>query len=78
MPAIMCKCGEQLRYGEIPCPIEWLFISDTDYDSFSGQVDSEELYRQMKSFLKCHNCSRLWIFWSGFGSDPAEYLLQKE
>lgn len=74
MPGILCKCGQRLQYGEIPCPVQWLFISDTDYDKYTGQVDSEVLYREMKSFLKCNNCSRLWIFWSGFNSEPAEYL----
>jgi len=73
MPSIICKCGEKLGYGEIPNPIEWLTISDKDYDSYEGYVDSEALYREMKSILKCSSCSRLWIFWNGFDSNPVSY-----
>ena len=76
MPAIVCKCGEPLRYGEIPNPIEWLFISDSEYDKISGMFDSEDLYRQMKSFLQCPTCKRLWFFWEGFDKDPLEYVPQ--
>ena len=74
MPAIKCKCGETLRYGEIPNPIEWLFISDTEYDRLSGALDAEFLYRQMRSLLRCPICKRLWVFWNGFDNDPSEYL----
>jgi hypothetical protein len=74
MPKIVCKCGQWLRYGDIPNPIEWLFISDVEYDKFSGSVDAEVLYRAMKSFLQCPICGRLWVFWNGFGSDPDEYI----
>ncbi len=76
MPAIRCKCGEVLRYGEIPNPIEWLFISDTAYDTLSGAIDAEFLYGQMKSFLRCPVCKRLWVFWDGFDNDPSEYIPQ--
>lgn len=74
MPAIKCKCGETLRYGEIPNPIEWLFISDAEYDGSAGRIEAEELYRRMNSFLKCPSCKRLWVFWDGFECDPEEYL----
>jgi hypothetical protein len=74
MPAIKCKCDEVLRYGDIPNPIEWLFISDTEYDSLPTAVDVEALYRRMNSFLQCPTCRRLWVFWSGFGDHPSEYV----
>jgi len=74
MPKIVCTCGWWLRYGDIPNPIEWLFISDVDYDKFTGSVDAEELYRALKSFLQCPNCGRLWVFWNGFDQEPAEYI----
>ncbi len=77
MPKILCKCGEPLRYGDVPNPIEWLFISDSDFDTISGMVDSESLYQKLKSFLECPSCKRLWVFWRGFDSDPLEYILQK-
>ncbi len=76
MPSFACKCGETLRYGEIPNPIEYVFISDSEYDKISGMLDSEDLYRQMKSFLKCPICKRLWFFWGGFDKDPVEYMPQ--
>ena len=74
MPSITCKCGERLGYGEIPNPIEWLIISDVDYDSYENAVDAEKLYQEMKSILKCPSCDRLWFFWSGFGSEPTSYI----
>lgn len=60
--------------SKIPNPNEYLFISDVDYDSYAGKVDSEELYKQMKSMLVCDQCRRIWIFWNGFKNDPEAYL----
>lgn len=73
MPAYHCKCDQWISYGEIPCKDEWLFISDVAYDSFSGKVEAEEVYRAMRSFLKCPRCGRLWLFWDGYQGDPREY-----
>ncbi|WP_088044605.1 hypothetical protein [Bacillus sp. EAC] len=75
MPKILCDCGEILRYGDIPCKIEYNFISDEEYDNYQGQIDAEELYLNMKSFLKCPKCNMLWVYWNGFGSVPAGYKL---
>lgn len=77
LPYINCKCGKILQYGDIPCAIEWLFISDVDFDKFQGSIDSESLYRHMNSFLKCNNCNRLYIFWNGFGNMPSIYYLEE-
>lgn len=74
MPSILCRCGEKLRYGEIPNSIEWLAISDNEYDAFSGEINAEDLYRNMCSLLKCPRCGRLWAFWDGFGSPPTVYV----
>jgi len=74
MPALKCSCGETIGYGGIPCPFEWLFISDCDYDAIVASVDAEELYGRMSSFLKCENCGRLWVFWDGFDYPPKEYV----
>ncbi|MEL7567915.1 MAG: hypothetical protein AAGU27_23980 [Dehalobacterium sp.] len=74
MPKMVCKCGEVLSYSEIPCKIEYKFISDVEYDKFQGSVDAEEIYEQMKSILKCPKCSRLWVFWNGFSKEPVEYI----
>ena len=67
-------CGLVLRYSDIPCNIEYKFISDLEYDKFQGQVDSEELYLKMNSFLKCPNCKTLWLFWNGSGKEPEQYV----
>ena len=74
MPKIICKCGEIIDYGLIPSKQEYIFIADTQYDEYEGQVESEELYKRMKSFLKCPKCRRLWFFWNGFQNPPTEYL----
>lgn len=74
MPKIICKCGDVLSYSEIPCSIEYKFISDINYDKYEGMIDSESLYIQMKSFMKCPQCGRLWIFWNGYNSKPTEYI----
>lgn len=74
MPSLSCRCGQQISYGQIPCPEEWLFVSDVDFERFSGQVDAESVYTAMNSFLKCPKCRRLWVFWNGFSAAPEEYL----
>jgi hypothetical protein len=77
MPGLDCKCGHRISYGEIPSKDEWLFISDVDFDTFAGQVDAEQVYRAMRSFLKCPVCGRLWFFWNGFQQPAEEYLPAK-
>ena len=73
MPKIICKCNEVLDYGNIPSPIDYLFISDIDYADYEDEVDSEVLYKHMKIFLKCPKCNRLWFFWDGMDKKPIEY-----
>lgn len=75
MPKFLCSCGEVIRYSDIPCKIQYKFISDVKYDDYQGLIDSEQLYLDMESFLKCENCKRLYVFWNGFGEEPDEYLL---
>jgi hypothetical protein len=75
MPAIICKCDQKIGYGAIPNPDEWLVISDTTFDGFSGQVDADAIYRAAASMLRCPRCGRVWVFWDGFDSDPTEYVL---
>ncbi len=53
MPKLLCKCGKLLRYGEIPCPIEWRIIADTTFEMFAGQVDAEAVYRATQTVLRC-------------------------
>jgi hypothetical protein len=65
-------------YGEVPTDQEWLIISDREFDSFSGEVDSADVYRRMRSLLKCPECARLWIFWDGLSRRPQEYARAEE
>lgn len=53
MPKVQCVCNEIISIGEIPCPNEYLFIADQAYDNYSGKIDSEQLYQNMKSFILC-------------------------
>jgi hypothetical protein len=52
VPKFKCKCGSILRYSNIPCDIEYKFISDVDYDKYHSSIDTEELYIKMESFIK--------------------------
>ena len=74
MPKIICKCNKVIDYGQIPSKHDYLFIADTEYDKYNGMIDSEKLYNQMKTFIKCPNCQRIWIFWDSFQKPPKEYL----
>lgn len=74
MPGMQCRCGAILRYGELPCPIEWRIISDVDFDAFSGMVDAEDVYRAARGALRCPECRRLWVFWNGWGEEPEELV----
>ena len=77
MPSFLCKCGEKINYGSIPCADELLVISDIEFDRFAGNVDSEKIYRAMVHALKCPVCKRIWLFESGFAVAPHEYALQE-
>jgi hypothetical protein len=74
MPGLDCRCGYRIRYSEIPCPDEWVFMSEKDYEGYQGMVDAEALYCAFKSFLRCPSCGRLWVFWNGFQDEAEEYL----
>lgn len=74
MPKILCKCGEVIRYSEIPSTVKYHLISDVELDRFQGQIDAEELYRSTRGILECQSCKRLLVFWNGFGAEPTEYV----
>lgn len=78
MPNIKCKSGNIVGMGEILNPNEWLIISDVDYELYSGSIDSENLYRQMKSMLICNQRNKLWIYWKGDGKEPVAYIVDTE
>ena len=74
MSKFLCKCGNTIRIsGDIPNHIEFLFISDTNFDKYQGKIDAEELYSNMKSVLQCDKCARLWVYADGFQKPPKLY-----
>lgn len=77
MPGLQCKCGNIIKTGEIPNTNEWLFISDVEYDKYTGDINAEDLYLKMKRFLVCDVCKRTWIYWGGNEKEPVPYVLDK-
>ncbi|GGJ28928.1 hypothetical protein [Deinococcus roseus] len=74
MPKMLCNCGKVLSFSPIPNPIEYLFISDVDFDFYDGMADTDALYERFQRFAKCPDCGRLWVFWNGFSEMPTSYL----
>lgn len=74
MSKIRCVCGEVLPLsGEIPNPFEWLWISDVDYDAFSGQVNAEDIYKSFGHALRCPTSGHVWVFENGMNAAPRGY-----
>jgi hypothetical protein len=70
----LCVCGAVIHTsGTIPNESEWLYISATDYDAFTGQVDAETLHRAFGSAFVCPVSGHIWVFKDGFGADPTGY-----
>lgn len=74
MPNRICPCGHVFRLGVIPCPDQWLLISDVDFDRFDKQIETDKLFDAMILATKCPDCGRLWIYYDGFGGKPTEYV----
>lgn len=77
MGGFICNCNNIIKTNEIPNPSEWLLISDVTYDNYFGQIDAEELYKEMKSMYLCSHCKRIWIFWEGHQNVPLSYILEE-
>lgn len=75
MPKLKCKCGEMIDLSGIPSLNQYLIISDTEFDNFEGNVDSELVYSQMKIVIRCYSCRRLYIYFDGFDQKPLIYKL---
>jgi len=86
MNKLACRCGETLRYGTVPCPLEWLMISDHQRfeensvadlraDTITADLSVSELADTMTRLLRCPVCGRLWVFWSGYDQPPVEYVV---
>jgi hypothetical protein len=79
MPAIMCLCNQRISIGEIPCPHEWLVVSDVIFDKraiIDPNSDKDQSildYSDMLHVIKCLNCERLAIFCEGYQNDPVFY-----
>jgi hypothetical protein len=74
MSRFTCVCGHVLTTsGEIPNPDEWLYISDTEYDTFSGTVDAEQVYAAFGHAFVCPRSGHIWVFKDGFDADPTGY-----
>jgi hypothetical protein len=75
VPRILCKCETVLSWSAIPNPIEWLLISDTEFDEAPGDklIERHTLNLRAKRMLRCPTCHRLWIFWDGFSAEPTVY-----
>lgn len=74
MAKMLCPCGEVITMsGLIPNPIEWLLISDVEYDKFHGTIDSEQLYMSMSRAFRCPTSGHLFVFWEGMGNFPTVY-----
>lgn len=73
MTSFYCMCGHKIGFGEIPNPNEWLFISDVAYDNYTGNINADDLYHEMKHALLCNHCKRLIIFRDKFGVNPIYY-----
>ena len=74
MAKIRCVCGEVLTTsGEIPNPIEWLYISDVDYEGFEGEVYAEDVYEQFGHAFVCPRSGHICIFKRGMENEPTAY-----
>ncbi|MFC5267663.1 hypothetical protein ACFPJ1_36580 [Kribbella qitaiheensis] len=74
----LCACGTTIRSsGEIPNPMQWMLMSDQDFDAFSGLVQAEDVYMGMTIAFRCPTCDRLHIFWRGMDDDPVVYAPER-
>jgi hypothetical protein len=74
MSRFNCVCGHTIRIsGDIPNPGEWLFISDVDYERWSGTIDAEELYHAFRRAYLCPVSGHLWVFEHGITGTPKLY-----
>ena len=74
MAGIECNCGYIIKSNMIPSPNDWIFMSEVEYDKYSGLVDSEELYMAMGRMVMCPNCERIWLYRDGI---PVSYISEK-
>lgn len=74
MAKFLCVCGTPISTsGGIPNPDEWRFLSDIEFDSITGTVEVEAVYRRTRAFYRCPTSGHLWVFWDGFDAPPKAY-----
>ena len=74
MAKFVCVCGTTITTsGEIPNRTQWNLISDVDFDSYSGEVNAEDVYRAATIAFRCPVSDHLWIYWDGFDKAPQLY-----
>ncbi|MCE1173257.1 MAG: hypothetical protein LWW77_01445 [Propionibacteriales bacterium] len=74
MARFRCVCGEVLvTSGEIPNPTEWLCLSASGFEAFTGQVDAEAVYLGSTLMYRCPTSDHLWVYWRGFDEPPSLY-----
>jgi len=79
MGKILCPCGDIIRTsGYIPNPQQYSFASDEDLDEYTGVLDFDELYVEMKLFYKCNTCSRLYVFWNNKVNKFVRYRIEPD
>ena len=79
MARFRCVCGYQIRTsGEIPNPLEWRLLSDTQFDDFHGTVAAEDIYCAATIAYRCPQSDHLWIYWHGFAGEPTVYAPAKQ
>lgn len=78
MGKFLCRCGATVRTsGAVPNPSGWKVLSDELFDEFTGEVDSEVIYRAATSAYTCADCARLWIYVDGVSGVPVSYLPER-
>lgn len=73
MSKFVCPCGELIRIsGSIPNPVEWLLVSDEEFDH-DGAIDPQQLYFKMVHLFRCSKSHHLFVFWRGFDAPGTTY-----
>ena len=74
MSKFVCVCGETIKTsGEIPDPLQWLLISDVEYDDWAGPIDAEALYMAFKHAYECPKSGHVWVFDRDYEHEPRCY-----
>ena len=74
MTKMLCPCGEVITMsGLMPNPLEWLLISDSEYDEYQGTIDAESLYLAMLHAFRCPKSGHLFVYWDGLGEQATVY-----